>query len=156
MRRWTGRPAHRRADVSVETARQAPMEAVTWADGAVTLVRRAALDDVGRFDERFFLYSEELEWQLRARDHGWSVVLVPQAVAWQEPGQAPPYLETRNRVLMFRIRREWPLVAVALLAALVEAARAAKKRRWQFVGIRLLAAVHGLTGRLDRSRALLR
>jgi GT2 family glycosyltransferase len=43
----------------------------TFMIGAVLLLRREALQDVGGFDERFFLYAEETDWQRRARDAGW-------------------------------------------------------------------------------------
>lgn len=52
---------------------------VEWAMGACLLLRRAALDDVGPFDERFFLFSEEVDWCRRAADRGWSVVFTPGA-----------------------------------------------------------------------------
>src|SRR3954447_8146568 len=35
---------------------------VDWAVGAALLMRREALDEVGPFDERFFMYAEDLEW----------------------------------------------------------------------------------------------
>ncbi len=38
---------------------------VDWLVGAALLVRGAAIDQAGLLDERFFLYSEELEWQHR-------------------------------------------------------------------------------------------
>jgi hypothetical protein len=52
---------------------------VEWAMGSCMLLRRAALDEVGPFDEDFFLFSEEVDWYRRARDHGWSVVFTPEA-----------------------------------------------------------------------------
>lgn len=52
---------------------------VEWVMGACMLLRRAALDEVGGFDERYFLFSEEVDWQRRAADAGWSVVFVPSA-----------------------------------------------------------------------------
>lgn len=52
---------------------------VEWVMGACVLVRREALEDVGPFDERFFLFSEEVDWMRRARDRGWSVVFTPAA-----------------------------------------------------------------------------
>jgi GT2 family glycosyltransferase len=39
--------------------------------GAVLLLRREAIDDVGLFDERFFLYAEEADWQWRSHARGW-------------------------------------------------------------------------------------
>ena len=52
---------------------------VEWVMGACFLVRRSAYDEVGAFDERFFLFSEEVEWMRRAADAGWSVVFTPEA-----------------------------------------------------------------------------
>ena len=49
--------------------------------GSVLLVSGAALDDVGGFDEQFFLYAEETDWQRRAVDRGWRVVVCDQAAA---------------------------------------------------------------------------
>ncbi len=49
--------------------------------GSVLLLRSAALDDVGPFDDRFFLYAEESDWQRRAADRGWRVALCPSVSA---------------------------------------------------------------------------
>ena len=50
-----------------------------WLGGACLLVRRAALDSVGGFDEDFFLFSEEVDWCYRFRQHGWKVLFYPGA-----------------------------------------------------------------------------
>ena len=52
---------------------------VDWVMGSCMFVRRAAFDDVGPFDERYFLFSEEVDWMRRATDRGWSVVFTPEA-----------------------------------------------------------------------------
>lgn len=52
-----------------------------WLVGAVLLVRAEAWDDVGPFDERFFLYQEETDWQRRAVSRGWRLRVVPEVVA---------------------------------------------------------------------------
>jgi hypothetical protein len=52
---------------------------VEWVMGACMLVRRAAYDEVGPFDERYFLFSEEVDWMRRAADRGWTVVFTPDA-----------------------------------------------------------------------------
>ena len=50
---------------------------VDWLAGASMLMRRAVLDEIGLFDERFFLYFEETDLCLRARRAGWQVIYVP-------------------------------------------------------------------------------
>lgn len=47
--------------------------------GAALLVRRAAIDEVGGLDERFFLFSEEVDWCYRFRRAGWKVIFTPTA-----------------------------------------------------------------------------
>jgi N-acetylglucosaminyl-diphospho-decaprenol L-rhamnosyltransferase len=53
---------------------------VDWAVGAALLFPRAALDDVGHFDERFFMYAEDLEWGWRAHRAGYQTWFEPSAV----------------------------------------------------------------------------
>ena len=49
--------------------------------GSVLLIRSSALEEIGPFDEQFFLYAEETDWQQRARRLGWRVALCPEVVA---------------------------------------------------------------------------
>jgi N-acetylglucosaminyl-diphospho-decaprenol L-rhamnosyltransferase len=49
--------------------------------GAVWLVRRAAIDEVGPADESFFLFSEEVDWAYRFRQAGWRSLFYPDAGA---------------------------------------------------------------------------
>ena len=50
--------------------------------GAALMIKWEAWADVGGFDERFFLYAEETDWQLRASLRGWSVALIPEVTAF--------------------------------------------------------------------------
>lgn len=52
---------------------------VDWAAGASILMRREMLDEIGLFDERFFLYFEETDLIKRAARAGWGCWYVPQA-----------------------------------------------------------------------------
>ena len=49
--------------------------------GAAGAFRREALEGIGGFDERIFLYGEDLDAVLRLRAAGWETALVPEAVA---------------------------------------------------------------------------
>ncbi|TPE49743.1 glycosyltransferase family 2 protein [Amaricoccus solimangrovi] len=51
--------------------------AVDWLMGASVMMRRAMLDEIGLFDEGFFLYYEETDLCLRAARAGWKAVYVP-------------------------------------------------------------------------------
>jgi GT2 family glycosyltransferase len=52
---------------------------VGWVQSAGMMVRRAAYEQIGPMDPAFFVYSDEVDWQRRARDAGWSVLYVPDA-----------------------------------------------------------------------------
>jgi GT2 family glycosyltransferase len=52
---------------------------VGYVDGAVMMIRRAAFDAVGGFDERFTYYGEDADLCLRLRKAQWHVVHVPQS-----------------------------------------------------------------------------
>jgi N-acetylglucosaminyl-diphospho-decaprenol L-rhamnosyltransferase len=52
---------------------------VEWLSAACLLVRREAVDEVGYFDEGYFLFSEEVDWCWRFREAGWKVLFFPGA-----------------------------------------------------------------------------
>ena len=54
--------------------------------GACLLVRREAVDEVGGFDEDFFLMSEEVDWCYRFREAGWKVLFYPGAEVFHVVG----------------------------------------------------------------------
>jgi GT2 family glycosyltransferase len=49
--------------------------------GAVLLLNGSALAELGGLDERYFLYAEETDWQLRAQRAGWAVAVVDSVTA---------------------------------------------------------------------------
>ena len=53
---------------------------VDWAHGAAMLIPRAAIEQIGGFDERFFFYGEDLEWCWRAHTLGREIRFEPAAV----------------------------------------------------------------------------
>jgi GT2 family glycosyltransferase len=46
---------------------------VDWIDASCLMLRRTALEDVGLFDEQFFMYSEDEDLCFRLRKAGWSI-----------------------------------------------------------------------------------
>lgn len=61
---------------------------VDWVVGAALLARRTTLDQVGGFDEGYFMYSEELDWCRRAAGAGWQIVYLPTAVIVHHEGKS--------------------------------------------------------------------
>ncbi len=101
---WTG-------GVEQRVAWPFPTPAGVWADalglgqlverrsflaGSVLLLRSAALADVGRFDERFFLYAEEADWQWRAHLRGWTVEVCEEIHAYHTGGASSVDPEVRE------------------------------------------------------------
>lgn len=70
--------------------------AVDWVAGASLLIRRETLEEIGLFDEDFFLYYEETELCRRAREAGWQVCYVPESRV-QHVGGASTGLKTWAR-----------------------------------------------------------
>jgi N-acetylglucosaminyl-diphospho-decaprenol L-rhamnosyltransferase len=68
--------------------------------GAFFFVRRAVFDDLGGFDERFFVYYEDLDFALRARARGWSSVYLASAQAFHR-GQGTTHAATERRTFYF-------------------------------------------------------
>ncbi len=82
---------------------------VDWATGAAWLISRACLDTLGDLDDRYFLYSEETEYMLRAGDRGLAIRYEPGAVAVHLGGEQATSsrlwaLSSANRVRMHRER----------------------------------------------------
>ncbi len=74
---------------------------VDWAMGAALLLRREALDEVGLFDEGYFMFSEETDLCLRLARAGWETWLVPGAVVVHHDSAL------RGEVPRERIAEEW-------------------------------------------------
>ncbi|MHB1974089.1 MAG: glycosyltransferase family 2 protein [Acidimicrobiales bacterium] len=50
-----------------------------WVSGACFMARRSAFESLGGFDERYFMYAEDVDLCWRARRAGWSVLYEPAA-----------------------------------------------------------------------------
>ena len=94
------------------------VRSVPYASGAALLLRMEALERVGGFDERFFLYHEECDLQIRLRQLGYDCVAVAASrVAHKYDASFSPrkmtYLE-RNR--WYVLIKDWPLARLLVAA----------------------------------------
>jgi GT2 family glycosyltransferase len=86
---------------------------VDWVPGTFTLLRRKMLDEIGFFDERFFMYYEETDLCLRAKKAAWQVFFIPDAEvehiggASSQTRQDKAYDQSSSQVINFRIRSEY-------------------------------------------------
>ena len=77
---------------------------VDWAVGAVMLIRHECFTELGGFDESYFLYSEETDFCLRARDRGWSTVFTPKAEVVHVGGGSGESSATHTMKMVNRVR----------------------------------------------------
>ncbi len=80
---------------------------VDWAMGAALLVRREALDEVGLFDEGFFIYSEETDLCRRLREAGWRTQYFPQVTVVHHESQFSAGIPERRVNEMWRSRHRY-------------------------------------------------
>jgi len=71
---------------------------VGWVSGAFLLARKKALLDAGPFDERFFLYFEDIDLCRRAVEKGWKVIFLPRAVSFHWGGATTGGRRLRSRL----------------------------------------------------------
>jgi GT2 family glycosyltransferase len=92
--------------ILVPASVDAGWERVGHPHGTLMLARRACLDEVGIFDERYFAYCEEADLALRARDAGWESGLVRGAMVKNayvgSTAAVIDYLQLRNTLLLVR------------------------------------------------------
>jgi N-acetylglucosaminyl-diphospho-decaprenol L-rhamnosyltransferase len=81
--------------------------AVDWVMGAALVLRREALDEVGLFDEDFFLYSEEVDLQFRLRQAGWEVHYLPGVSVIHHESQFSAEIPERRINEMWRSRHRY-------------------------------------------------
>jgi GT2 family glycosyltransferase len=68
--------------------------AVDWVPGAYSIIRREALEKVGYFDPRFFLYYEEVDLCKRIKAAGYSVWYWPEIVVIHIGGESSRQMKT--------------------------------------------------------------
>ena len=112
---------------------------VDWAVGAALCFSRTCWEALGGWDESFFLYSEETDFCLRARDAGYGTRYVPSSVVVHLGGasgrsEATQAMQILNRVRLYRRRRgvprAWLYWALAVLAELSHAVRGQREARF--------------------------
>ena len=131
-------------EVVTDERRYASETETDWAEGSTVLISGECWHRCAPWDESFFLYSEETDFALRARDAGYVVRFIPTAHAVHLEGEsriAPPLwaLLTVNRIRLYRRRHTLASTAVYYSVVLMrELSRAVLGRRPNQVAVRAL------------------
>lgn len=133
--------------------------------GASMLLRAAMVRQVGLFEERFFLYFEELDWARRAQRLGWRLGTAERSIVYHKEGASigtatrsarsllSEYYLSRNLVLVY-CKHVPLLLPIAVLRNLREAAGMFARGDRDRARVVLRATLHGIAGRwgmADRS-----
>jgi N-acetylglucosaminyl-diphospho-decaprenol L-rhamnosyltransferase len=131
-------------EVSTNPAAYLVPRTIDWAEGSTLMISRRCWGAVGPWDESFFLYSEETDFALRARDAGYAVRYVPDARAVHLEGGSGASvalwpLLVANRWRLYR-KRHGLVPSAAFWAALVmrEGSRATRGSHMNRAALRVL------------------
>lgn len=83
---------------------------VDWVTGAIILLRKQSLNQVGLMDERFFLYFEDEDLCCRMWRKGWKVLYVPQAKAYHNhlaAGRRKPWSKMGRYHIISGLKMLW-------------------------------------------------
>jgi hypothetical protein len=156
-------------------------EEVLLPSASAALYRRAMLDQIGLFDEHFFLYCEDTDLGLRARRAGWRCLYIPAAVVEHRYSHSAgrvsalkAYYVERNRIFVamknfpFRMLMVLPLCGTRRYLAHLHAAVTGTGKSAQFraqgggfaamagIAVKAHLALLGAATRIWRQRGAIR
>jgi N-acetylglucosaminyl-diphospho-decaprenol L-rhamnosyltransferase len=101
--------------------------------GAVMLLRREAIEQVGIFDDGFALYCEEIDWAARFKEAGWKNLCAPAAHIVHYSGKSTSQVKVESFVKLwtarYRLHTKHPQFAPMWLARRIVIAGMKRKRR---------------------------
>lgn len=80
---------------------------IEFATGACMIIKKEVFEKIGFFDEKYFLYLEDMDFCVRAKKAGFKIIYEPEAVIWHKNAASAggsgsslqEYFITRNRLL---------------------------------------------------------
>lgn len=131
--------------------------------GASMLVTRQWVDTVGLMRDEYFLYCEEVEWCLRALNHGLKLGHAPDAIVHHGQGgttgsgnaitrrpRLPIQMDERNRLHVVRDTRPALLPIAIVMSAAMILLRYARHGAWRQMGYAFAGWRDGVLGRRGR------
>jgi len=105
---WKNMYASHRGVDEIDHGQYDTIESTQFITGCSCVVRSKVIQEVGMLDDAYFLYLEDLDWNIRIQKAGWKTMYVPTSIVWHvnagssgRPGNPlHEYYFTRNRLLL--------------------------------------------------------
>jgi len=105
---WRNMYASHRGVDEVDKGQYDHPEETQFITGCSLIVRSKVINQIGKLDDHFYLYLEDLDWNLRMQRAGWKTMYAPMSIVWHvnagssgRPGnQLHEYYFTRNRLFI--------------------------------------------------------
>jgi GT2 family glycosyltransferase len=81
---WIGKPTHVGIN-KIDNGQYDKARVVDYVEGSCLLIKRETIEDIGLLNPYLFGW-EDVDWCLKARDHGWRCVYAPNAKIWHKVG----------------------------------------------------------------------
>lgn len=98
-----------------------------WLGGTAMLIKKELLDEIGGLDEAIFMYAEDVEFCLRAKQHHWDIAFTPEAQIVHFGSASSSNLkamELEISGLLYTYAKHYPIWQVQLLKAMLYAGTA--------------------------------
>ena len=99
--KWTGVTRHL-GYMEIDRGQHDEKKEVDFINGCNMLIRRACIDEIGLFDEDYFLYYEETDWAVRARKAGWEAIYVPVPGVWHKISEGTGWISDTKAYYLAR------------------------------------------------------
>lgn len=116
-------------------------DTIFYADAAAMVIKSAVFKELGGFDERFYIYLEDLDLSWRARICGYSVHFIPKVYAYHYAGGTSVSTHAKGKTYTTTVRRRFDAQKNNLCTILKNVEL--KNLIWMVPGSVLLASAEG-------------
>jgi len=97
---------------------------VDFLSACCLLIRKEVIEQIGWYDPDYFMYYEDVDFCVRAKQYSYKIVYWPQAVIWHKVGGASnkslmDYYRMRNYLLFLKKRYSYPQISIRLLGTYI-------------------------------------
>ncbi len=113
---WDNLVAYHRGVDEIDRGQFDHQTTCDFATGCALFVKRVVTEHIGILDKKFFLYSEDVDFSLKAIRAGYKIIFVPESIVWHMNGgsvaggagsKLQQYYQTRNRILISMRYGSW-------------------------------------------------